>query len=365
MPLFDAYVMVDWSGRNGRACGRSDCIWIAHGPATATAPETTSPPSRTEAEAVIRSVLQRCVASARGRVLVGADFAYGYPAGFASLLRAAGAGDPPPWRVVWQFLTSKLRDDLGTSPGRRPTNVSNRFEVADAINASAANGRQNGPFWCLHEAGKYPHIPQARPAQPFAARTARIAGWRMADTVAGSDTPFRLFGTGSVGSQALTGIPRLESLRSDPQLSRHSLVWPFETGWAWRTGSWLDRGARILHAEIYPSVRAPLPDTVKDRGQVRAMWHWARDLDARERLVDELSIPPGVVAGAPEDVTIRTEEGWILGAPRHAETPRPGTAGEGPVRRPASPRSGRTPRAGRRRSPRAWRGPSPARSSSA
>ena len=29
-----------------------------------------------------------------------------------------------------------------------------------------------------------------------------------------------------------------------------------------------------LHAEIYPSVRDPLPDEIKDRGQVRAMWQW-------------------------------------------------------------------------------------------
>jgi hypothetical protein len=35
----------------------------------------------------------------------------------------------------------------------------------------------------------------------------------------------------------------------------------------------------VLHAENYPSVRDPLPDEIKDRGQVRAMWQWARDLD--------------------------------------------------------------------------------------
>jgi short chain dehydrogenase/Hydantoinase B/oxoprolinase len=33
MPLFDAYVMVDWSGGDGRRAGTQDCIWIAHGPA--------------------------------------------------------------------------------------------------------------------------------------------------------------------------------------------------------------------------------------------------------------------------------------------------------------------------------------------
>ena len=68
-----------------------------------------------------------------------------------------------------------------------------------------------------------------------------------------------------------------------------------------------------MHAEIYPSVRAPLTDTIKDRGQVRAMWHWARDLDARNSLINEFAIPPGIANGSAEDHIIRREEGWILG----------------------------------------------------
>jgi hypothetical protein len=42
---------------------------------------------------------------------------------------------------------------------------------------------------------------------------------------------------------------------------------------------WLPAHILVLHAEIYPSVRDPLPDEIKDRGQVRAMWYWARDFD--------------------------------------------------------------------------------------
>jgi hypothetical protein len=113
----------------------------------------------------------------------------------------------------------------------------------------------------------------------------------------------------------LTGIPRLERLRFDPTLSSHSVVWPFETGWAPTSRAWLDPELRIVHAEIYPSVRAPLADTIKDRGQVRAMWHWARDLDAQGLLVNEFAIPPGIVSGSLDDVVIRSEEGWILGCP--------------------------------------------------
>lgn len=315
MPLFDAYVMVDWSGSNGRRAGKHDCIWIAHGPATADAPTTVSPHSRTEAEHVICSQLQPIVDSKKGRVLLCADFAYGYPAGFASLLPKLFPGNLSPWRIVWQYLRKYLQDDLGTRPGRQPTNRSNRFELANAINTAGSTPFSPGPFWCLFKPGSYACIPQKKPAQPFAAAGRTIAPRRMTDERARSDTPFRLFGTGSVGSQVLTGIPRLESIRFNPQFARCSVVWPFETGWAPATRSWLDTELQVLHAEIYPSVRAPLTDTIKDRGQVRAMWHWARDLDIKNQLLSEFAIPPGITGGSPDDAVIRSEEGWILGCP--------------------------------------------------
>ncbi len=305
--------MVDWSGSDRRRAKRQDCIWIAHGPATATAPMTASPPSRTEAEHLIRAQLQSIIAARKGRVLLCADFGYGYPAGFASLLAKSISGAVPPWRMVWQYLSKHVRDDLETTPGRQPTNRSNRFEVASAVNAAVSSPASPGPFWCLFKAGGYPCVPQKRPPQPFVCATGTIAPLRITDRRAKSDTPFRLFGTGSVGSQVITGIPRLKRIRFDPEFARCSAVWPFETGWAPATGSWLDPQVRILHAEIYPSVRAPLPDTIKDCGQVRAMWHWACELDAKNLLIDEFVIPQGITSGSEEDYMIRSEEGWILG----------------------------------------------------
>jgi hypothetical protein len=249
------------------------------------------------------------------RVLVCADFGYGYPEGFASLLAGGDDTKIEPWRAVWMFLERHMRDDIGTAHGARPTNRSNRFEVASAINAAGSRAPSHGPFWCLFRAGSHPCIPQMRPTNVvYAGR--RIADRRITDLRADSDTPFRLFGTGSVGSQVLTGIPRLQRLRTDPSLSRCSAVWPFETGWAPERGAWLHDDVRIVHAEIYPSVRDPLPDTIKDRGQVRAMWHWARELDQSDRLVAEFAIPAGVAVGSAEDETILREEGWILGCER-------------------------------------------------
>jgi precorrin-8X/cobalt-precorrin-8 methylmutase len=319
MPFFDVYIMVDWSGGDRRRAGKQDCIWIAHGASTACTPVTVSPQSRTEAEHIIRSVLQTSVHENKGRVLLCADFGYGYPAGFASLLPESARGELPPWRVVWQYLSKHIKDDLDTAPGRQPTNRSNRFEVASAINAAVSSSASAGPFWCLFTADKYACVPQKRPAQPFVCTTGTIAPLRITDRRAKSDTPFRLFGTGSVGSQVLTGIPRLESIRFGAQFAQCSAVWPFETGWAPAAGSWLDPHLRILHAEIYPSVHVKLVDNIKDpikdRGQVRAMWHWARDLDTKDLLINEFRIPPGIASGSPEDRVIRTEEGWILGCP--------------------------------------------------
>ena len=92
-----------------------------------------------------------------------------------------------------------------------------------------------------------------------------MRGLRATDKRARSGSPFRLFGTASVGSQSLTGIARLHRLRNDPKLASVSAVWPFETGWAAKA-KWLPAHVLVLHAEIYPSVRDPLPDEIKDRG---------------------------------------------------------------------------------------------------
>src|SRR5215469_465694 len=98
MPLFDFYIMVDWSGGARRRGGRSDAIWIAHGPRTDDRPLTDSPHSRTEAIRLIAPILGKAISSKR-RVLLCFDFAYSYPVDFAAALQAAtGKSDEDlPW----------------------------------------------------------------------------------------------------------------------------------------------------------------------------------------------------------------------------------------------------------------------------
>jgi hypothetical protein len=314
MPLFDFYIMVDWSGGATRRGGR-DTIRIAHGPRTADVPLTCNPYSRTEAVHLIRSLLLEEVSSKR-RVLLCFDFAYGYPRDFASALQAA-TGKPDgdlPWMVLWQYLSEHIKDDEGTAPNGKPSNRSNRFEVASWVNAhlSVDAERAAGPFWCASPKGAYRLIPQRSPKLFQTTQGFVVNALRLTDERAGSGSPFRLFGTASVGSQSLTGIARLHQLRNDPKLAAVSAVWPFETGWATKA-RWLPEHVLVLHAEIYPSVRDPLADEIRDRGQVRAMWQWARDLDEQNLLWCEFCRPIEVEPGSKEDIAIQLTEGWILG----------------------------------------------------
>jgi hypothetical protein len=57
MPLFDAYIMTDWSGGSRRRKNRQDAIWIDHGEIEDDSPQTESPASRTEAAELIRSLI--------------------------------------------------------------------------------------------------------------------------------------------------------------------------------------------------------------------------------------------------------------------------------------------------------------------
>ena len=315
MPLFDVYIMVDWSGAARRRGGRSDTIWIAFGPRTAAAASTVSPHSRTEAIQLVVSILDRTIRS-KQRVLLCFDFAYGYPVDFAAALEAAtGKWDLDlPWLLVWRYLSEHIKDDEGTAPGAKPNNRSNRFELANQINALlSSDPKVAGPFWCASPEAAHRYIPQNRPAEPFqTAQGYAVKGLRLADKRARSGSPFRLFGTASVGSQSLTGIARLHQLRNDSKLRAVSAVWPFETGWATKA-KWLPNHVLILHAEIYPSIREPMPDEIKDRGQVRAMWQWARDLDREDLLWREFCRPIEVETGSKEDLAIQLTEGWILG----------------------------------------------------
>ena len=267
MNLFDAYIAVDWSGSSKPKCG-TDSVWLCK---RGSPPE--NPSTRHEATNRVRELLQEIVAAGK-RVLVAFDFPYGYPLGFAELV---APGDGPPWRRTWNALARRIRDEA--------LNANNRFEVAAHLNVDG------GPFWGC-PAGR------ARDALTVKRRISfphkGLQEFRAVErTVRGVQSAWKLYGAGSVGSQALLGIPRVASLRDDPALASVSAVWPFEP----------TRAARVVHVEMWPGLVAPAAHPIRDAGQVEALVaHWAR-LDEAGGLAALLKAPP----------SSSTEEGWIFG----------------------------------------------------
>jgi hypothetical protein len=126
---FDHYVIVDWSAANQPKTGR-DSIWICHrGPH---GERCDNPATRLTAKLLLTDILAG-LAARRERALLGFDFPFGYPEGFAGRL---GLEDPP-WRAVWDEIARLIEDD-----GR---NNSNRFDVGALLNRRVSNGRF--PFW--------------------------------------------------------------------------------------------------------------------------------------------------------------------------------------------------------------------------
>src|SRR5271155_655726 len=127
--LFDRYIAVDWSANNEPKLGK-DSIWAAAAAVGNDEVETVNLSTRRQAEAWLKGQLVEAVRRG-GRVLVGLDFPYGYPAGFAAAL-GVGAS----WIDVWRYLTDHVEDNA--------RNRSNRFEVAAGINQMLG---ADAPFW--------------------------------------------------------------------------------------------------------------------------------------------------------------------------------------------------------------------------
>lgn len=310
-PLFDAYVMVDWSAAASPQTG-ADSVWIAvleWDEGGGFRPFVVrNPPTRRAAMADLADRLSDIVA--RGRTaLVGFDFAFGYPAGFAARL----SPDCPDWRGIWRTFAALLRDG--------DDNANNRFEVAATLNRRLF-GRAF-PFWACPPQAAGEYLSARRPAG-FAADGEGLAEFRHADrAAAGPQSVWKLAYPGAVGSQALLGIAHLEGLRRHPWLDGRVRVWPFETGLQPLARP---QGPLVVLAEIYPSLFpvSVLPGQVKDRAQVEAVVRQLSALDAAGRLAPLFAGPPTLPAAA--RTAIEREEGWILGIETARQARRPTAA---------------------------------------
>ena len=287
--MFNTIVMVDWSAATQPKTGR-DSIWICrrgqHGESLH------NPPTRHEAKALLGAIIAEGLAE-DGRVLVGCDFPFGYPAGFAARLGLSGLA----WRAVWDEIARLVEDG--------PDNANNRFAVAAALNRRVSNG--SFPFWgCPVRLAD----PWLGPRHHRGHGEGGLAERRLIDEyMVGAQPCWKLLGAGSVGGQVLTGLPVVRALRDDPRWHEVAQIWPFETGLRSPVA------ARLVFAEVWPSwwdwKPSRQPDEIADRAQVR---HVAGFFAARAT-AGELE---AYFAGAPELTAaqrrlVEDEEAWTLG----------------------------------------------------
>jgi len=265
---FDTFVVIDWSGGNDTGPSpRKDAIW-----AGVTRNGQSQDPvylrNRTVAEAWIVDLI-RAELEAERRVMIGFDFPFGYPAGFAEAL--TGYTDP---LVLWDWFEARIEDSPKTN---------NRFDLAAEMNLGLGDGA--GPFWFNGLPNRdIPGLPRTKDgyANQFPEK-------RQAETRAkGSFSCWQMGGVGAVGSQVFMGLPVLSRLRK--RFHGQVNVWPFEQ---------LKRP--VAFVEVWPSLTVgDAPDgMIKDAWQVQEM---ARQMSG----LSDAALAEMMDVYAPE-------EGWIFG----------------------------------------------------
>ena len=265
---FDRVIVVDWSGRAAPSPRREskDAIWI--GQCDSAGESQSYHRTRTEAEAFLHAQLAE-----GGRQLVGFDFPMGYPSGFAERLTGTASA-----RALHGWLARRINDG--------PDNLNNRFEIAAAINQALGGA---GPFWGCPKGRPRPHLPSLKTVDYMALGLAEKR--RVERENPRAKPVWQLLGAGSVGSQALLGIPVVHRLAR----AFGAAIWPFEPLSA------------LTFAEVYPSLLSAevtaAGDAIPDRAQVRLLAAALYRLSVTDRLAPLLTVPPEAA-----------EEGWILGA---------------------------------------------------
>ena len=273
---FDTVVVVDWSARSTLSPVKpsADAIWIGvHRDGFAC---ETYHRSRAEAEAALVALFAAERAAGR-RVLATFDLAFGYPTGFAEAI--TGSHDP---LALWDWFEARVKDS--------PTNENNRFALAEALNRRFPGV---GPFWGRPSHLNHPDLPEQGRLRQGHGMVENRAAER---AVPRAQSVWKLYTTGSVGSQTILGLPMLARLRR-----LGAAVWPFQPA----------IGPLVL-AETYTGlIDGALPrgpGRVKDREQVRAL--------ARAYLRLAQSGALGAMLENPGPDALR--EGWMLGAGHQA-----------------------------------------------
>ena len=292
--LFDVYIMVDWSAASAPKTGK-DSIWIAELGANTGRCGFSNPSTRAEAASILERRLKALTETGK-RVLLGFDFSLGYPAGTAKALQLKGKE----WRAMHTYLSRQIQDN--------DDNSNNRFDIAAAMNATISGDAE--PFWGV--TSKRHVAASLAPNKPTikALPELRIVERFLRDQKLGAPkSVWQLAYIGSVGSQSLVGIPKVDVLRNKFPSAK---LWPFETGFQELNSSDIPR-SQIIIAEIYPSLVTPRLNKGEplDKAQVRTIARHYWELDKTGWLGAAFAPPPGL--NAKKLSFINKEEGWILG----------------------------------------------------
>jgi hypothetical protein len=297
-PQFDHFLAIDWSSRAKPSPAKptKDAIWVGEGSASG---RVTAKYFRTR-QACIDYVEQRlAVLLAKGkRVLLGWDFSFGYPAGLGKALKIK---KKRPWKHLWKLIDHLIVDHADNS--------NNRFSVGGELNRRISVG--SGPFWGVPVGQSGIFLGSKKDfTYPVINKRATLAECRLVEARVPKMQPtWKLAYVGSVGSQALLGIPRLYRLcLGGKKLKKQHHAWPFQTAFADK----LPDGPCAIHAEIYPSM-VPInkKDKIVDRAQVRGYVQWLQTEQAEGRLHHWLAGPDDLSEAEREQVL--REEGWVFG----------------------------------------------------
>jgi hypothetical protein len=288
--------MVDWSSSSHPVTG-NDSIWIASGMwcgHTFIADVPFNVGTRMQAMDVLKGQVAHWRDHGK-RVLVGFDFAFGYPAGFATrlgLTTAEGA-----WKALHSYFAAYVSDCS--------ENVHNRDAFAEGCNRKVG---PPGPFWGCAEGAANDALTQHR-VGIFSFPHHGLEEWRATDLEAKrratTQSVWKLNCGVSVGGQTILGIKHLDELAR--ALGAHR--WPFN-GWG------ITPEPAIWFAEIFPSLVHYNEWTAeyaksRDRTQVQGCLRWAAERD-RDGLLKGDFDRPSLRLDEATLAKVEDEEGWIL-----------------------------------------------------
>ncbi|MCC3306474.1 hypothetical protein [Sneathiella sp. HT1-7] len=284
--MFDLVIMVDWSAAAspGPAKPSPDRCWLAWA-----ADGDLSDPEYFRTRAACMTRIHELLANFDGAACVGFDFPFGYPAG-----SGLGGGRAAAAHIARDLTSDEL-------------DKNNRFEVAAKLNKDISSDA--GPFWGCPAAAASDYLTVKKPEFTHT----EFTEWRTVEKFLREEkkehsisTVWKLYTTGSVGSQSLTGLKELNELARQPDIAHRIKFWPFETSWE------VDLNGIIL-TEIWPSLNshASYDHPIKDARQVLACRDWLLEKIASDDAREAFAAPQWLTP--PQERKCRIEEGWILG----------------------------------------------------